>query len=308
MWARLLRAEPPRELSIGSVSGPIGRDLARPRGRCGTSGSGRFPDWGFWQSKQEGDCQSDDLPGMTSTNNAVGQPAFAIGGGDPLGIEDYLQIAHGSRLLKGARRAERVAGWSGALMLLAGIATVPFAMGSGITMALGVVLIVLGCREISVRGGLHRLDPLACGRLARNQIALAVAISVYGVLKLMEGPGSIADVGGSAGLSQSPELAATAERIMVLVHYGVGLGLIVGAWVMQGGQALYYAKAGRSLRKAYARSPMWVMRVHAASWGGVVPEKALDQRLEEAQKGKSAASIGDLGGLSPSSGGTSHAA
>lgn len=202
-------------------------------------------------------------------------PAFGGGGEDPLRPEHYMQLAHSARLLKGARRAERVAGWSGVVMLLAGLGTVPFALGSGTMMALGVALIVLGIREMSLRSGVRRLDPLVFGRLARNQVALALAISAYGILRLLEPPVSVGDLGGSAGLSSSPELAATAERIVTLAHYGVGVGLIIGAWIMQGGQAMFYARAGRSLRRAYARSPMWAMRVHAASWGGSLPERAL---------------------------------
>lgn len=188
---------------------------------------------------------------------------------DPLGAADYAALVRAGRALRPVRRADRIAGASGLLTLLAGVASLPFVVGSGVGLALAVSLCVIGWREMSLRKDLRSLEPMACGRLARNQILLGVCLALYGVVQLLRGPGDLGAVGGQ--LAQSPELAATAEGIMKLVHLGVYGGLVVGAFVVQGSQAGYYGRVGSRLRRAYGENPMWVMRVHAATWGGAMP-------------------------------------
>jgi hypothetical protein len=190
---------------------------------------------------------------------------------DPLGAAEYAAVVRAGRDLRPVRRADRIAGASGLLTLLAGAASLPFVLGSGVGLALAISLGVIGWREMSLRKGLRSLEPMACGRLSRNQIMLGVCLALYGVVQLVRGPGDLGAVGGQLG--QSPELAATAEGIMRLVHLGVYGGLVVGAIVVQGSQAVYYARVGSRLRRAYGENPMWVMRVHAAAWGGAMPAR-----------------------------------
>jgi hypothetical protein len=187
----------------------------------------------------------------------------------PPGPEHLHPIAAATRDLRRVRRCERIAGSSGTLTLAAGLLGLPFTLGSGIGMALCITLIVLGWREMALRSGLRELDPLVCGRLARNQIALGVALTAYAGVHLFRGPGTIAAL-NSGELAQMPELAAAAEGVARLAHYGVYAGLILGAIVVQGAQSLYYAGVGRALRRAHARHPVWVLRVHRAAWSGTV--------------------------------------
>lgn len=189
----------------------------------------------------------------------------------PVGPLELAAIARAAHALRPARRAERIAGMSGWLTLLAGALSLPFAMGSGVGLVLSGALVVVGVRELRLRSGLRRLEAIAGGRLCRNQIMLGVALAAYAGLRLSEGPGTLASL-GAADLEQAPELAAAAEGVARLAHYGLYLGMIVGAMVVQGSQAAYYASVGRCLARAWAGHPAWVMRVHAAAWTGMMPE------------------------------------
>ncbi|MEM9372268.1 MAG: hypothetical protein AAGA55_01365 [Planctomycetota bacterium] len=186
----------------------------------------------------------------------------------------YAEITAAARALTRARRAHGVAGLSGLMILLAGLASLPFSLGSGLGIALAVALIVIGWRERSLRADIRRLDPLGFGRLARNQLALALTLSVYGIGALLA-PIPTLDEAGGAGLRTmtggdlGPGVDQAVERVAAIAHYGIGVGILLIAWLFQGGQALYYIRVGRSVRRAHARHPVWVMRVHAAAWGGL---------------------------------------
>lgn len=186
----------------------------------------------------------------------------------PLEPWHLARIAAASRDLAKVRRCERIAGLSGTTTLLAGLASLPFVLGSGVGMALCVALVVLGWRERSFRAGLRAIEPLVCRRLAGNQAALGVALTAYGAINLVRGPASAADLTGGQ-LASSPELAAAAEGVVRLAHAGLYGGLVIVALVVQGAQAAYYARVGRAMRRAYANHPMWVMRIHRAAWSGV---------------------------------------
>jgi hypothetical protein len=189
-------------------------------------------------------------------------------GPGPIDEAALAAIARATSALRPARRAERVAGASGWLTLLAGAITLPLAIGSGLGMALGVALIVIGWRELTLRAGLRDLETIAAARLARNQLALAVCLAGYAVAMLLRGPGALP---ASDALAQSPELAAAADGVMRLAHYGMYAGLLLGAAVVQGSQAAFYARAGKRLRRAHAAHPVWVMKVHRAAWAGTRP-------------------------------------
>ena len=186
-------------------------------------------------------------------------------GQDPLGRAGYDAIAAAGRDLRRVRRGERVAAGTGVTTLGAAVLSAPFVMGSGVGIALVVMLGVIGWREWSLRRGLARLDPGAAVRLAWNQVALGLTLAGYGAVRLWEGPSGALN---APELQQMPELAAAAEGIVRLAHAAVYAGLIMGACVVQGSQAWYYRSLGGTIRRAAERHPAWVMRVHRAAWSG----------------------------------------
>jgi hypothetical protein len=187
------------------------------------------------------------------------------GGHDPLTPGEYAAIAAAGRDLRRVRRGERVAAGTGVMTLGAAVISAPFVLGSGVGIALVVILGVVGWREWSLRRGLRRLDPQAAAGLAWNQVALGLTLAGYGAVRLWEGPSGALN---APELEQMPELAAAAEGIVRLAHAAVYAGLIVGACVMQGSQAIYYRSLGKTIRRAGERHPAWAMRVHRAAWSG----------------------------------------
>lgn len=190
---------------------------------------------------------------------------------DPLSVDDYAALARAGRALVPARKADRVAGASGWFLLAMGFSGLPFSLGSGVGAALCVSLVVIGIRELLLRRELRALVPAAFGRLARNQLALGACLAGYGLIKLL-GPAPEAGSLGKGELAGAPEVEALATGLVSMVHYGVYGGLIAGAFIFQGLHAAYYARAGKRLRLAHSHSPPWVMRVHATTWSGRVPE------------------------------------
>ncbi|RMH28978.1 MAG: hypothetical protein D6692_04735, partial [Planctomycetota bacterium] len=190
----------------------------------------------------------------------------------PLALADYAEIARSARALRPVRRAERVATTGGWIMLLGGTASLPFSLGSGLQIALAAALIILGLREISLGKALRSLDPPTLKALAWNQIRLAIALTVYGVVNLLKAPPPSTIDTQLAGAA--PELASLTNSLVRLAHHAVYAALIAGTWVAQGAQAHFYARTARKLRKAYAVTPAWIMRVHAAALSGRTPDPA----------------------------------
>lgn len=204
-------------------------------------------------------------------------------GHDPLSPGEYQAIAAAGRDLRRVRRGERVAAGTGVMTLGAAVLSAPFVLGSGVGIALVVMLGVIGWREWSLRRGLSRLDPGAGVRLAWNQVALGLTLAGYGAVQLWEGPSGALN---APELEQMPELAAAAEGIVRLVHAAVYAGLILGAGVVQGSQAWYYRSLGKTIRRAMQRHPAWTMRVHRAAWSG---EAGVGMTVQDVQRAGRAA-------------------
>lgn len=186
-------------------------------------------------------------------------------------MEDYAALARAARWLVPARKADRVAGASGWILLATGLTGLPFSLGSGVGAALCVCIMVIGVRELLLRRELRGLTPAAFGRLARNQLALGACLGGYGLIKLVGPAPDTASLSGGE-LAGAPEVEALATGLASMVHYGVYGGLIAGAVIFQGLHAAYYARAGKRLRRAYAECPAWAMRVHATAWSGRMPD------------------------------------
>lgn len=191
--------------------------------------------------------------------------------GGPLGHEHLAQLALASRSLRSARRAERLAGWTGWSLAVVGGATLAFSIGSGVTMALGLAMLVLGVREVRLGRRVGTLEPTVLGRLAMNQVALAVAFSAYAAARLIAPPTDLVAMDPQLA-SASPEMADVAASIARMAHYGVGVGIFLGAWVMQGAQAWHYARVRRRLTRALDGIEPWVVRAVSAAWSGRIPE------------------------------------
>lgn len=170
---------------------------------------------------------------------------------------------------KPVRKAAGYAKISGWMTLLAGVVSVLFSIGSIPGMALGVALAAIGMRELGMARRLDALDIKAPGALALNQLALGVVLIGYAVFKVATFDADNGILAGSLGsdptLASMPEMAGTFEelgRLEYLLNIGVAGVLIVVAFVMQGGTALYYWRKTRRVRTLNQHTPAWALRIH----------------------------------------------
>jgi hypothetical protein len=185
---------------------------------------------------------------------------------------DPAQVADLERAQKRAaklRRVARVASLSGWTTLLFGLLALPFGLTSGVALALGLALVAVGYRELTLRSHLLRLDLAAPRALAVNQILLALVVCGYAGLQLAghtPGQGAI-----STALANEPSLAGdpATERILQsvtgvenMIIWGVYGSLIAGTVVMQGLTARYYASRTRVLSDYLAETPGWVLELN----------------------------------------------
>lgn len=194
----------------------------------------------------------------------------ANGRSSPLEAVDYMAIAAGTRALRPLRKGERVATGSGWAMILGGAWMLLFAGGSAFTMALGVGLIVLGWRELSMRHRLATLDAFAGGRLAQNQLIVGSLFVGYGIVQFFAPPETL-----NTESTGSPEIDRLVAGLPRMMQVAAAAGFVFQGLVVNGCMAAYYARLGKRVRAAYATTPLWVMKVHAAAWSGRVPDETV---------------------------------
>jgi hypothetical protein len=179
----------------------------------------------------------------------------------PLSAEHLEQLRAAQARGAKVRRAIAVArfgGWSvgifGGLTLLFGILTVP-----GWVMGLGLIVAAVG--EFSGAAGLRRFDPIACRRLAYNQLFLAGLLIVYaalGVYSSLWGPDPLAETSSAA----SPDVAALIapySSVMRNLMAGVYAAVAIAAVAAQGGTAWFYFTREKYVRAYLAETPAWVV-------------------------------------------------
>lgn len=173
------------------------------------------------------------------------------------------------QLAKPIRKATAYARFSGWTTLLAGVASVLFSLGSLPGMVLGAVLAGIGMRELGLARRLVAFDRRAPGALALNQIMFGLVLIGYAGYKIVTMDSTDGVIAGTLAadptIAQMPELAGTMDQlnqIEYLLNIGVAGGLVVVAFVVQGGTALYYYSKRKGLAKLTKHSPEWVLRVH----------------------------------------------
>ena len=171
---------------------------------------------------------------------------------------------------KPVRKAVGYARFSGWMTLLAGVVSVLFSIGSMPGMVLGLALAGIGMRELGLARRLEGFDERAPGGLAVNQLVLGAALIGYAVFKVASfDPANgvlVGAMGSDPTLASMPEMAGTLGefgKLEQLLNVGVAGVLIVVAFVMQGGTALYYWRRKKMVRRLQMHTPGWVLRVHA---------------------------------------------
>jgi hypothetical protein len=174
--------------------------------------------------------------------------------------------------VKSAKPVRKAAGYarvSGWMTLMAGVVSVLFSLGSISGMMLGIILAAVGMRELGLARRLDALDLRAPAGLAINQLVLGAALIGYAAFKMVTFDAANGVLAGSLGsdptIASMPEMAGTLDelgRLEYLLNVGVSGVLIVVAFVMQGGTALYYWRKKKRVQTLHRHTPGWVLRVH----------------------------------------------
>ncbi len=186
----------------------------------------------------------------------------------PLSPEHFVQLRQSNRRSRKLRATARFASISGWTTLVAGVATLPFALGNGVLFALAIALCGIGYHELALRGSLRRLDSSALGMLAFNQGVLACVIIAYAVWKLMHADGApigLPSAFADPAIANEPALAnlnQSVESLQRTVLYAVYGGLIAATALVQGFAISYYLGRRRHLRRFLSETPAWVLTLH----------------------------------------------
>ncbi|MGJ8636415.1 MAG: hypothetical protein ACSHX5_06190 [Phycisphaerales bacterium] len=196
-------------------------------------------------------------------------PTPQHGGGSPLSDVHLQMLGTSVQIAKPIRKATAYARFSGWSTLLAGVASVLFSLGSLPGMVLGALLAGIGMRELGLARRLVAFDTRAPAALALNQLMFGLVLIGYAGYKIVTMDSSDGVIAGTLAadptIAQMPELAGTMDQlnqIEYLLNIGVAGGLVVVAFVVQGGTALYYFSKRKGLAKLTKHSPEWVLRVH----------------------------------------------
>ena len=190
---------------------------------------------------------------------------------DPSPLTDIQMRMLGTSVqtAKPVRKAAGYAKASGWMTLIAGMVSVLFSLGSIPGMMLGMVLAGIGMRELGLARRLNALDMRAPMQLALNQLALGGALIVYAVWKIVTYDSANSVLAGSLAsdptIASMPEMAGTLDQlgqIEYLLSIGVSVVLIVCAFAMQGGTAIYYWRKKKKVQSLHTHSPSWILRIH----------------------------------------------
>lgn len=194
--------------------------------------------------------------------------------GEHPGLSNPLSDAHIDQIRLGAKRAKsiekavRYAHFSGWTTLLAGVLSLPFAMGNTPMLIFTVVLAGIGTRELTIRRSLKVLETWAPKKLAINQLMLGGALICYAVFMLVSAPAQTmieSAIESDPMMQSTPELNGMMDDLIVLEQLATAMiyvGMIVMALFFQGGTALYYFLKGSKLKKLHRDTPEWVVRVY----------------------------------------------
>jgi hypothetical protein len=175
--------------------------------------------------------------------------------------QSALQLELARPAFRKIRRAVFAAMFEGVTVVVFGILTVLFGIGSIGQVLLGLVLLAIGAIEIWGAGRLRRLNPQGARILMFNQLAFAGLILLYAIWNLgveaAHPTPDLADLSPSdaAALNQSGMLPNGVTHMVMLLMYGS----LIAVALIEAGMAMYYRSRGAYLREYLAQTPDWIV-------------------------------------------------
>jgi len=170
------------------------------------------------------------------------------------------QIDAARRAMKPVRRAVTWAAFDGWTLLIFGAITILFSMGFNIALFLGIVLIVVGWRDVQAGKSLLRLEPASIDRLIQGQIILGLSLAVYGgwnLYRAMNDPNPLGLDAATMAQVNVSDFGNLARAISVAIYGGV-----LGFAVMGPGAMIVFYRSRRAKLAAYlAIAPPWIIEL-----------------------------------------------
>ncbi len=195
-------------------------------------------------------------------------PITHLGEPSPLSDAHLDQIRLASKRARPIEKAVRYAHFSGWATLLAGMLSLPFAIGNTPMLIFTITLAGIGTRELTLKRSLKALKPWALRKLAINQLVLGSTLIIYAILMLVATPKQTMIESAMASdpmMQNTPELTGMMDDLIVFEQMATALiyvGMIVLAILFQGGTALYYIRKSAKLKKFHKHTPEWVIQVY----------------------------------------------
>ncbi len=195
-------------------------------------------------------------------------PMAHPGATNPLSDAHLEQIRLASKRARPIEKAVRYAHFSGWATLLAGVLSLPFALGNTPMLIFTVALAGIGTRELTLKRSLKALKSWAPRKLAINQLILGSTLIIYAIFMLVSAPKQTmieSAMDADPMMQSTPELAGMMDDLIVFEQMATALiyvGMIVLAVLFQGGTALYYSRKSSKLKKFHKHTPDWVVRVY----------------------------------------------
>jgi hypothetical protein len=175
----------------------------------------------------------------------------------PLNPGDVLVLQSSAVRFKKIQRAIGYAKFNGVTMIVFGSVALLSGLDSVLALGVGAALVSCGIFELRQRARLKQLEPSSPFFLGINQIAAAIAVTIYCLLSMLN-PTAI-DI--PPELASAPEVADTlveaqaiASKLMSLVYIAT-MGV---TWFFQLIAVWFYLSRRNHLRLYLTQSPAWV--------------------------------------------------
>jgi hypothetical protein len=181
----------------------------------------------------------------------------------PVDIQQQLTAANTA--WKKLRRLAAYASFDGwTLTLLGALTMICGGYGSPLGLLISFVLLGGGLFELDSVKRLGRLNPKAIVRLACNQLGLAVGLTIYAVVNLIQarhGGGVAGQLQQSIAEAQLADAGQISSRAVEIFYSGL-IGITI---VVQGGTALFYLTRQNHLQRYLRETPDWIQQMQRES-------------------------------------------
>ncbi len=182
----------------------------------------------------------------------------------PLTQDHYALIASSLRRSRKLAKAARVARFNAMTLIVFAALSIAFGLTDPVSLGLGIVLGIVGIRELRGATRLEMLKLDAPRSLAISEGLLAAGLIAYAAIQIYKAMHPSAALAAQTqqldsiiGEGSSVSISHLARTISIFAY----IGLAVGTIIAQGLLAMYYLRRGRLLRDYLSQTPPWIIEL-----------------------------------------------